>query len=70
MKRLRVPLADLVVLDQCLGGVAMAPACLQLAEQVLATIRRHTICDRVRRALHATAGRVPCRCRMWAAIDA
>lgn len=67
--RLRAPLAELVDIDQRLGGVAMAPVCLRQAERVLDAIRRFDTSDRVERALYGLAGEYLAAAG-WACVDA
>ncbi len=69
VERLRVPLAELAVVDQRFGGVGMAATCLRLADQVQAAIRRCTASDRTQRALYTTAGEY-LAAATWASIDA
>jgi hypothetical protein len=67
--RLRAPLAELVTIDQRLGGVAMAPVCVRQAGRVLDAIRRFDTSDRVERALYALAGEYLATAG-WACVDA
>jgi tetratricopeptide (TPR) repeat protein len=69
VERLRAPLAELVDIDQRLGGVAMAPVCVRQAERVLDTIRRFDTSDRVERALYGLAGEYLAAAG-WACVDA
>jgi tetratricopeptide (TPR) repeat protein len=69
VQRLGAPLAELVDIDQRLGGVAMAPVCLRQAERVLDTIRRFDTSDRVERALYGLAGEYLAAAG-WACVDA
>lgn len=69
VQRLRAPLAELVGIDQRLGGVAMAPVCARQAERVLETIRRCDTSDRVLRALYGLAGEYFAAAG-WACVDA
>jgi tetratricopeptide (TPR) repeat protein len=69
VERLRAPLAELVDIDQRLGGVAMAPVCVRQAERVLDTIRRFDTSDRVERALYGLAGEYLAAAG-WAGVDA
>jgi hypothetical protein len=67
--RLRAPLAELVAIDQRLGGVAMAPVCIRQAERVLDAIRRLDTSDRVERALYGLVGEYLAAAG-WACVDA
>ncbi len=67
--RLRAPLAELVAIDQRLGGVAMAPVCTRQAERVLDAIRRLEASDRVERALYGLVGEYLAAAG-WACVDA
>jgi hypothetical protein len=67
--RLRAPLAELVAIDQRLGGVAMAPVCVRQAERVLDAIHRLDTSDRVERALYGLVGEYLAAAG-WACVDA
>jgi tetratricopeptide (TPR) repeat protein len=69
VERLRAPLAELVAIDQRLGGVAMAPVCVRQAERMLDAVRRFDTSDRVERALFALAGEYLAAAG-WACVDA
>jgi tetratricopeptide (TPR) repeat protein len=67
--RLREPLAELVDIDQRLGGVAMARVCVRQADRVLDAVRRFDASDRVERALYGLVGEY-LAAAAWACVDA